>query len=105
MDCSGARNAVLGGHRAMLSELVRGYVRRAPGRLGSTRWSAGTRRMTASGTRARRDAGPLEAFLPGRVRSVARKGLGRVRVRRLGSGSLVLARPTGARWSLRLTGR
>ena len=49
--------------RALIGELTRGYVRAAPGRLLSARYSPGPALVGASGARRGRD-GPLVAFLP-----------------------------------------
>jgi hypothetical protein len=109
----------------LVSQLTRGYVRAAPGRLTNTRYTVrGT--LTAAG-RARRGQGKLVAFLPlGRptfsgerdqylpancltVRQCLRirtTGLRNLRlVRGPGQSRYVVAAPAGGRWSLQVGSR
>lgn len=105
MDCAAGRNAVAGEHRALVADLRRGWVRAAPGRLAAAAWSPTTRTLTATGVAARRRAGPLEAFFPGRDPRVRVRGLRGVRVVAVrDGGSLVTAQPAGTRWRLRISG-
>ncbi|MBN1530602.1 MAG: cellulase family glycosylhydrolase [Thermoleophilaceae bacterium] len=117
-----ANNRVTRVRRALVSQLTRGYVRAAPGRLTRTRYSLrGT--LTAEG-RARRRHGRLVAFLPlGRptfsgvsdqylpanclsVRmclSIRTSGLRDVHlVRGPGQSRYVVAAPAGGRWTLKV---
>jgi endoglycosylceramidase len=101
VDCR--TNAVRGPRRALVGDLTRPYVRAAPGRLGLTRFDTRRGTLQAAGGGARRGAGPLGAFWPRRRLGAPRvraRGLRAVRVR----GDLVLARPRGGRWTLRITG-
>jgi endoglycosylceramidase len=104
MDCSHGRNAIVGVHRALVADLRRGYVRAAPGRLDALAWAPATRTLSAAGSRATRRAGALETFVPARRPRVRGRGLARVRVVSVPGGSLVTARATRPRWSLRVTG-
>ena len=120
-----ATNRVTRLRRVLISQLRRGYVRSAPGRLARTRYStAGT--LSAAG-RGRRGQGPLVAFLPlGRptfsgesdqylpancltVRqclSIRTEGLRDLRlVRGPGKSRYIVADPEGGPWSLRVGSR
>jgi endoglycosylceramidase len=120
-----ATNRVTRIRRALVSQLTRGYVRAAPGRLIRTRYSVlGT--LRAEG-RARRRHGKLVAFLPlGRptfsgvtdqylpancltVRQcllIRTEGLRDLRlVRGPGKSRYIVAAPSGGRWSLRVGSR
>lgn len=123
VDCRSNRTTRL--RRTLIRDLTRAYVRAAPGRLASTRYTS-TGVLVASG-RARRQDGPLVAFLPltrpspagGRdqylpascvsVRACLRiraRGLTGLRlVRGPGKSRYVVARPSGGPWSLRVGSR
>ena len=101
VDC--ADNRVLGIGADLRRTLARGYVRAAPGRVGSVRWDARARALNAAGSGARVGV-VLEAFYPGQGR-VSTAGLRRVRTTSVAAGALVTATARGGRWRLRVTPR
>jgi len=123
VDCQ--TNRVRGVRRALVGALTRGYVRAAPGRLRSTRWtSRGT--LVASGIARRADgsllafvpryrpgrSGGRDQYLPSACRTVRQcpgvrsSGLAGLRtVRAPGGGRYLKARPTGGTWRIRVRSR
>lgn len=98
-------NRVHGMRTALVSDLTRGYVRAAPGRLTRTAYDPATGALSAAGERAGCH-GELLAFMPASRRPprIAGRGLaGRPHARRaLGGGWLITAPVRGGRWSLRV---
>lgn len=96
-------NRIRGKRDALVSDLERGYVRAAPGRLTSSRWDGARRIFSASGVASAGD-GPLVVFSP-RSNGTAAASSGLRAVRALlapGGASLYVGTPRGGRWSLRL---
>ncbi len=108
MDCSGGGNRIIGIDKPLVRDLRRGYVRRAPGRLASMAWDPAGMTLVASGRGATRKQGRLEAFIPlwpNGVRASRRKGLSRIKITRIGAGSIVSFRAAPGRWKLTLRPR
>lgn len=105
MDCANGRNRIVGLHHRLARDLRRGYVRRAPGRLGETAWRPGRQILVASGRAAQRGDSPLEAWVPARRWELDARNLTRIRWRGSGPGILLRAKASGPRWSLEVRRR
>ncbi len=105
MDCSNGGNEIVGKHRKLVEDLRRGYVRRAPGRLGATHWDPERDVLEASGSGARRSDGPIEAFYPDDAWRISGADLGRISSRPAGRGFVIRTHATAPRWSLRIRPR
>lgn len=101
MDCAGGGNRIVGQHEDLVTDLTRGYVRRAPGRLTKTSYAPAARTLTASGRDVRRGTGRLEVFFPGPSADARGSGLKHFRAKTLGKGVVITATATGA-WTLRV---
>jgi endoglycosylceramidase len=99
-DCT--TNAVTGPRQDLVDQLTRGFVRAAPGRLGTTAWDPAAGRLTANGADAPQRT-QLVAYWPARLQGAPRilgTGLRHIRTRPAWGGVYVVATATGGAWSL-----
>lgn len=108
-DVECANNSVQGVRRELVTDLTRGYVRAAPGRLDDTSYDATSGALIASSDAGRGPSGELVAFHPGPTRrdvAVSVEGLRRPRIVELdGGGVLIRAEPRGGPWAIRVVRR
>ncbi len=102
MDCSGGGNEIVGMNQALVRELRRGYLRRAPGELDRMRFRPATGELAATGTGARPADGRLEAFYPGKQATVNGRGLRDVRYQHRPGGWMISATAAKPSWSIRI---
>jgi len=100
VDCPS--NTVSGGRQPVIDHLTRGWVRAAPGKLGTMTWDTerGVLRADGSGAAPRTK---LVAFWPSRLHGTPRaegSGLSRIRTQPAWGGTYVVARADGGDWSL-----
>ncbi|MGQ0803075.1 MAG: glycoside hydrolase family 5 protein [Actinomycetota bacterium] len=103
VDCTD--NSIVGVRADLVTDLTRGYVRAAPGRLTATTFDPATGTLIAAGE-AGSGRAPLVAFHPGprtKDAEVTVDGLAEPKIEELEGGGLVIrAKPKGGAWELRV---